>query len=308
MLYKSWQPSHDQPSSTSLNSSVSPALDRAEYIEQEHLFRLLGERIVQQMPIQELLEQVHYELSASTRLPMAVSFLLTELKHSGVMASAMARLPHYFAAFQTYLISEAERDTGKFDMRIALQILQAEARFRADSASREGLFFYQFEALCRNRLRYDAGLKAIAADPVYDSVWVQFILQLRMQIGFIDLADYLFMHSEEYQRRLLEAGESIEGKGPFLFGRQEGRIAFSTRQRDPLFLFSALQRHLGYPAVPRPVPPDRTLDLIPLLGRRIERLEARIQLLEQENKTGIDITKFYGKKVPPADLPSELPE
>jgi hypothetical protein len=275
-------------------------LDRAEYIEQEYLFRLLGERILQQMPIQELLEQVHYELSASTRLPMAVNFLLTELKHSGAMSPAMARLPHYFASFQTYLIAEAERDTGKFDMRVALKILEAEARFRADVARREGLFFFQFETLCRNRLRYDPGLKAISEDPIYDDVWVQFILRLRVQIGFVDFSDYLFMHSEEYRQRLMDAGESIEGKGPFIFGRQEGRIAFSTRQRDPLFLFSALQRHLGYPAVPRPVVPDKTLELVPQLQRRVDRLETRIQLMEQENRTGIDITKFYGKgNLPP---------
>jgi len=273
-------------------------LERAEYIEQTHLFGLLGERIVEQVPIQELLEQVQFELSASTQLPMAVSFLLTELKHSGIMAPAMKRLPHYFVPFQTYVISEAERDSGKFDMRIALKILQAEASFRADSASREGMFFFQFEALCRNRLRYDAGLKAIASDPTYDPVWVNFILELRMQIGFVDFADYLFMHSDDYRQRLIAAGEPIEGKGPFIFGRHEGRIAFSGRQRDPLFLFAALQRHLGYPQVPRPVVVDRTIELVPQLQRRVDRLETRLQLLEQENRTGIDITKFYGKDKP----------
>ena len=273
-------------------------LERAEYIEQAHLYGLLGERIVEQVPIQELLEQVQFELSASTQLPMAVSFLLTELKHSGIMAPAMKRLPHYFVPFQTYVISEAERDSGKFDMRIALKILQAEARFRADSASREGMFFFQFEALCRNRLRYDAGLKAIASDPTYDPVWVNFILELRMQIGFVDFADYLFMHSDDYRQRLIAAGEPIEGKGPFIFGRHEGRIAFSGRQRDPLFLFAALQRHLGYPQVPRPVVVDRTIELVPQLQRRVDRLETRLQLLEQENRTGIDITKFYGKDKP----------
>jgi len=273
-------------------------LERAEYIEQAHLYGLLGERIVEQVPIQELLEQVQFELSASTQLPMAVSFLLTELKHSGIMAPAMKRLPHYFVPFQTYVISEAERDSGKFDMRIALKILQAEARFRADSASREGMFFFQFEALCRNRLRYDAGLTAIASDPTYDPVWVNFILELRMQIGFVDFADYLFMHSDDYRQRLIAAGEPIEGKGPFIFGRHEGRIAFSGRQRDPLFLFAALQRHLGYPQVPRPVVVDRTIELVPQLQRRVDRLETRLQLLEQENRTGIDITKFYGKDKP----------
>lgn len=273
-------------------------LERAEYIEQTHLFGLLGERIIEQVPIQELLEQVQFELSASTQLPLAVSFLLTELKHSGIMGPAMMRLPHYFVPFQTYLISEAERDTGKFDMRVALRILQAEARFRADSASREGMFFFQFEAICRNRLRYDQGLKAIASDPTYDPDWVNFILQLRMQIGFVDFADYLFMHSDDYRQRLVDAGEPLEDKGPFIFGRHEGRIAFSGRNRDPLFLFAALQRHLGYPPVPRPLVVDRTIELIPLLQRRVDRLEARLQLLEQENRTGIDITKFYGKDKP----------
>ena len=55
--------------------------------------------------MQELLEQLQHELLATTRLPMAIDFLLTELKHSGLMAPAMARLSHYFHPFQTYLIT-----------------------------------------------------------------------------------------------------------------------------------------------------------------------------------------------------------
>ncbi len=123
---------------------------------------------------------------------MAVDFLLTELKHSGMMSPAMVRLPHYFAAFQTYLISEAERDDGRFDMRIALRILEIEAKYRSGEVSRSGLFFYQFEALCRNRLRYDQGLQAMMKDPIYDEPFVAFINKLRMQIGFVDIADLLF--------------------------------------------------------------------------------------------------------------------
>ena len=56
-----------------------------------------------------------------------------------------------------------------------------------------------------------------------------------------------------------------------------------------------MQRHLGYPRVPRPVPPDRTDELLPQLARRMERMEARIKLMEEERRTGIDITKFYEK-------------
>jgi len=280
-------------------NSIHP-LDRSEYVEQAYFYGLLENRIVQEIPIQELLEQVHFEIAANTRLPMAIDFLLTELKHGGVMAPAMRRLMHYFTPFQTYLISEAEREEGKFDMRVALKVLQAEAKYRADGGSHGGLFFYQFEAICRNRLRYDPGLAAIADDPSYDEVWKAWILRLRRDIGLIDFADFLFMHSDEYRRKLVAIGESVEHRGPFIFGQQEGRIAFACRRRDPLFLFGALQRHLGYPAVPRITPVDRTLEAIPQLFRKLEQLEHRLKLMEQENRAGIDITKFYKKSSDPS--------
>ena len=97
------------------------------------------------------------------------------------------------------------------------------------------------------------------------------------------------------RRRLAEANQSVEEKGPFLFGIKEGRIAFGNRRKEPLYLFAAMQRHLGYPVVPRPSPRDDTDELVPQLARRVERLEARIKLLEEERKGGIDITKFYEK-------------
>jgi hypothetical protein len=278
-----------------MSSTLIHPLERSEYVEQAYFYGLLENRIVQELPIQELLEQVHFEIAANTRLPMAIDFLLTELKHSGVMAPAMRRLGHYFTAFQTYLIAEAEREEGKFDMRVALKILQAEAQYRADGGSLGGLFFYQFEAICRNRLRYDPGLSAIAADPSFDDVWKGWILRLRRDIGLVDFADFLFLHSEEYHRKLAASGQSTDGRGPFIFGPHEGRIAFACRRRDPLYLFGALQRHLGYPAVPRVTPVDRTLEAIPQLFRKLEQLEQRLKLMEQENRAGIDITKFYKK-------------
>jgi hypothetical protein len=276
------------------SNSIHP-LDRSEYVEQAYFYGLLETRIVQEIPIQELLEQVHFEIAANTRLPMAIDYLLTELKHGGVMAPAMRRLGHYFTPFQTYLIAEAEREEGKFDMRVALKVLQAEAQYRADGGEHSGLFFYQFEAICRNRLRYDPGLAAIAADPSYNDVWKTWVLRLRRDIGLIDFADFLFMHSDEYRRKLVAIGESIENRGPFIFGQHEGRIAFACRRRDPLYLFGALQRHLGYPAVPRVTPVDRTMEAIPQLFRKLEQLEHRLKLMEQENRAGIDITKFYKK-------------
>lgn len=276
-------------------TSPSVQLDRAEYVEQGYLFQLLRERTAQQMPMQELLQQVRFELLATTRLPIAVEYLLTELKHSGQMHPAMYRLGHYFTPFQAYLVEQAEQEAGRFTMEIALLIMEGEAKYRVDEASAAGLFFYQFEALCRNRLNYDKGLTAISNDPFYDSDWSRWILMLRAQIGLVDLADLLFLASEDYRQRLIAAGESTTGKGPFLFGEKEGRIAFGNRQKEPLFLFAGMQRHLGYPRVPRPVPPDTANELIPQLARRIERLEARIKLMEEERRAGLDITKFYKK-------------
>lgn len=268
-------------------------LDRDEYIEQAHLFELLHEQAGGKFPIQDLLEQLRHEVLATTRLPMAMEYLLTEVKHSGLLGPAMRQLAHYFTPFQTYLVDQSESDTGRFMMNTAFKVMQAEAEYRVEKASPAGMFFFQFEVLCRNRLSYDRGLTAMSGDPIYDDRWSKWILGLRAQIGLIDFADLVFLVSEDYRNKLKAAGKPVDDKGPFLFGEKEGRIALANRRKDPLYLFSALQRHLGYPAVPKPAPADETQDLIPQMARRIERLEARIQLMEEERRASLDITKFY---------------
>jgi len=274
-------------------------LDREEYVEQAYLFRILGERLPRNMPLQELLRQVREELLASTRLPLAVDFLRTELEHVGVFSPAMARLAHYFTPFQTYVIREAEDERGRFDMRIALEVLRAEANYRAEEASRQGIFLFHFETICRNKLRYDHGLQAMAQDEIYDQHWREWILTVSRQVGIIDFADLLYVRSEYYQaRRQRLHGKNIPPEKPMLFGEREGKIAFANRGKDPLYLFAALQRHLGYPPVPRPRPSDRTGEIIPQLSRRVERLETRLKLLEDEQGEGIDITKFYDGRIP----------
>ncbi len=284
----------------------SPLLAREEYVEQAHLYKILRQRTSEQIPIQDLLEQVHHELLATTKLPLAIDYLLTEVKHSGLMAPAMLRMSHYFTPFQAYLIQESEEETGRFTIETALAVLEAEAKYRLQDAEPGGMFFFQFEVLCRNRLNYDRGLLAISKDPVFDEQWSTWILYLRVQVGLVELADLLFLVSEDYRNRLLAAGESLAGKGPFLFGEKEGRIAFANRRKDPLYLFAAMQRHLGYPEVPRPKPVDPNRDLIPQLLRRMERLETRIKLMEQEQRAGMDITKFYERQQKKGDL--KLPE
>jgi hypothetical protein len=284
-------------------------LDREEYVEQAHLFRTLGERLSEGTPVQELLDHVKQEVLATTRLPMAIDFLLAELKHTGMMSGAMARLAHYFTPFQTYIMQEAEAERGRFDMRVAIDILRFEADYRAKSPIPQAMFMYQFECLCRNRLKYDPGLAAIAGDPLYDAAWQEWIRELRFRIGMVDFADMIYVRSQfNIIHRTRPNQPPPEPEKPVLFGEKDGKIAWANRRKDPLYLFAALQRHLGYPAVPRTKRRDETLDaLVPVLKAQVDRLETRVKLLEDEARGGIDITKFYSptsgplKSVAPPD-------
>lgn len=268
---------------------------REEYVEQAHLFKALIERLNENVTLQELMATIRHEILVTTKLPMAIDFLLTELTHTGAFGTAMARLPHYFTKFQTFVVDEAENDRGRFDMRIALAILGKEAEYRCEGATQQGLFLYQFESLCRNRLNYDRGFAAIAEDPIYDEIWRNWILTVRRQVGLVDTADLIFVRSKYYYvRRGADPAEITDPLQRPLFGEQEGKIAWATRRKDPLLLFSALQRQLGYPNVPMPVAPDEAPELLPQLVRRMGRVETRLKLLEEEQKGGIDITKFYG--------------
>jgi hypothetical protein len=283
-----------------------PALDREEYVEQAYLFRAMLERLPDGIPLQDSLYQIRQEILATTKLPMAIDFMLGELRHTGLMSLAMRRLAHYFHPFQTYLVEEAEADRGRFDMRIALQLLHAEADYRAQGGTRQGLFAFQFETLCRNRLRYDSGLLAISQDPQYDEDWQKWILTVRRQMGLVDFADLIYVRSEHFLTRMRQRGESLpDVPHTVLFGEKEGKIAFANRQRDPLYLFAALQRHLGYPTVPRPKIAEDPGETLTGLARRMDRAELRIKFLEEEQKGGIDLRKLYGPA--PLELPP-LPE
>ncbi|BBO30401.1 hypothetical protein [Lacipirellula parvula] len=285
------------------HDDVSP-LPREEYVEQAHLFEVLAARMRENMPAQEILESVREEILATTKLPMAVDFMLAELRHLGAFATAMERLPHYFTPFQSFVMAEAENDRQRFDIRVALEILRREAAYRAEGASRQGLFLYQLEVLCRNRMGYDSGLDAIAKDPAFDENWRNWIFTVRRQIGIVDTADLLFVRSEFYhERKAAEQGnpslaaeliaEATAAGFPPLFGRQEGRIAWANRKKDPLLLFGALHRQLGYPEAPRPEAENPEERLLPVLARRVEQLESRLKLVEEEQRGGIDLNRFY---------------
>ena len=272
--------------------SNSPVLDREEYIEQVYFFRTLRERMLTNLPAQEVLEHVHQELLATTRLPFAVQFLATEMKHSGQLSSGFSRLPHYFTSFQAFVIRQAEKEGLRFNIHTALLVLEREAEYRSGQPTQPGLFVYQFEVLSRNRLGYGDGLEGMAGDPFYDAAWREYLDQVRRQVGVVDFADLLYLRSEQYLEDQRRHQPGYEPRLAPLVGLKEGRIAKANRGRDPLYLFAALQRQLGYPEVPRPKPADSIQAKLDAVNVKLRELETRLKLAEGELRGQVDLSQF----------------
>ena len=281
-----------------------PVLDREEYIEQAYFFHALRERIMDGLPSQEVLARVGEEILSTTKLPLAISFLTGEIKGYGLMGPAMTRLGHYFTPFQAHVVAQAEGDFSRFSMDQALLVLEREARFKADGPTRAGLFVYQFEAVSRNRLGYGRGLKAIADDPFYDEDWRDYVLALGARLGDVDFADLIYVRSSYFVAERRRKSPDYVPKFPTLFGEKEGKIARANRGRDPLYLFSALQRQLGYPEVPRPKRPDEAEARIALLEQRVTMLENRLKAAESEIHNDFDLSEIQVKPEDTAGPPS----
>jgi hypothetical protein len=281
-----------------------PVLEREEYIEQAYFFHAFRERIIDGLPAQEILARIGEELLSTTRLPLAVSFLHSEIKATGLMGPAVERLGHYFSPFQAHVITQAELEVSRFSMDQALLILEREAKYKSEGPSLPGLFVFQFEALSRNRLGYTKGLAALAADPFYPEDWSDYISTLRARLGDVDFADLIFVRSAYFVSERRRIHPDFTPKYPTLFGEREGKIARANRGRDPLYLFSALQRQLGYPEVPRPKRPDEAEARIALLEQRVTILESRLKTAELEMRGEIDISSFVVKPENTAGPPS----
>lgn len=273
-----------------MNTAV--LLDREEYIEQAYFFRILRERMAENLAAQEVLEQLHQEILSTTRLPYAVQFLAAELKHSGLLSSGFARLPHYFTAFQTFVVRATENEGQRFSAETALLVLEREAHYRANNPTPASLFVYQFETLSRNRLGYDEGLEAMARDPLFDANWSDFLGWVRRQVGVVDFCDLVYLRSELFVREQRRTDPHYEPPLVPLFGEKEGKIARASRGRDPLHLFAALQRQLNYPEVPRARPPDDINARMVGLQAKVRELEMRIRLLEAEMRGQVDLSEF----------------
>lgn len=266
--------------------------DRDECIEQAYFYRVFRERLAANMPAQDILARMPEELLTSTRLPMAVQFLATEMRHSGLLTTGYQRLAHYFTPFQTFVIRQAERDGQKFTMSEALLVLEREATYKAGTPSPSGLFVYQFEAISRNRLGYDEGMIAVEKDPFYPPEWAKYADTVRRQVGVIEFADLVYLRSLSYVVTQRRTNPTYEPPVPPLFGEKEGKIAYASRGRDPLFLFAALQRQLDYPEVPRPKPRDDLASKLLTMEAKYKELETRLRMLESEARGTFDPTQF----------------
>ena len=96
--------------------TLAPILDQEEYIEQAYFFHAFRQRQLEGQPSQEVLSREHEEILSTTRLPMAIQFMATELKHTGLLGSAIARLSHYFTPFQAFVIGKSEEEGLKFSL------------------------------------------------------------------------------------------------------------------------------------------------------------------------------------------------
>ena len=281
-----------------------PVLDREEYIEQAYFFQAFRERVIDGLPSQEILARIGEELLSTTKLPLAVSFVGGEMKANGQMGPAMERLSHYFTPFQAHVIGQAENDLTRFPMDQALLVLEREAKFKAEGPSLPALFVFQFEALSRNRLGYTRGLAAMAADPLYTEDWHDYILTLRARLGDVDFADLIYVRSEQYATERRRLNPDFTPKFPILFGEKEGKIARANRGRDPMYLFAALQRQLGYPAVPRPRRPDELEARVVLLEQKIVQLENRLKSAESDLQHDADLSQVLVKPEDTAGVPA----
>ncbi|MFN9370943.1 MAG: hypothetical protein ACK6D3_03565 [Planctomycetaceae bacterium] len=283
-------------------TTTHASLDREEYIEQTYFFRVFRERLLENLPAQEVLSTIHEEVLTTTRLPTVIEFLRGEVGMHGRLSQGMSRLPHYFTEFQTFVFQRAEEDRSKFDQLTALEILQHEAGYKAQGATPAGLFVYQFESISRNRLGYDRGMAAMAADPHFAGTpWREWILRARLQLGATDFGELIYRSSQQFveDRRRMQGDPTWTSPHPVLFGPREGRIAKANLGKEPLYMFAALQRQLGYPSVPRPRREMGLEQQVPALQAKLSQLEKRIQLLEAETRGTLDLSQYYTKPVEP---------
>ena len=265
-------------------------LDREEYVEQAYFFQTLRERMQQDMSTQDLLVAIRQEILATTMLPFALDFMAGELRLTGGFATAMARLPHYFTPFQTYVVGEAEKAEGRFDFRIALEILQREVEYRAAGRRRKASSSISSRPSAATAWATTAAWRPSPPIAIFDENWREWILTVRRQVGLIDFG----RHDLRPQRALSQdAGEGREADPV----RRKGGAnrAGQSPQGSALSVFGAAAA-LGLSERAAAAARGHAAISSARLQQRVDRLETRVEAFEEELRGGINLSRFYAGK------------
>ena len=135
--------------------TLAPVLEREEYVEQAYCFRVFRERLMEGLASQEVLSQLHAEVLSTTRLPYAIQFLATELKHTGLLSPGFERLSHYFTPYQAFVARQTEREKMRFSLETALQVARQQDAHGLELRAAVGL------SRCWYRLRRGADARRL---------------------------------------------------------------------------------------------------------------------------------------------------
>ena len=101
-----------------------------------------------------------------------------------------------------------------------------------------------------------------------------------------------YAQAEDRLHELLKQYRRCEGTMSEVFGAKEGKIGKASRGREPVYLFSALQRQLGYPEVPKPNQRDDLKTKLDVITGKLKELEQRLRLAEGGLRGGIDLSQL----------------
>ena len=204
----------------------------------------------------------------------------------------MSRLSHYFLLIRPLSFNRLKMIA--VDSTCKLPWLSCNRRQISYRIRRPRSFSINSRRL--RRLPFDR-TSAMAKDPIFDPDWSEWIYIVRRQVGIVDLADLIFG-----ERSLFRAVSATWPKVMrSLATKRADRWAIGT---NPLLLFAALQRHLGY---------QSCRDLNQQMNRRICRCSSAASSgwkpgsSWRMSKRAIDLNKFYRPGADSAQNPAWRP-
>ena len=120
--------------------------------------------------------------------------------------------------------------------------------------------------------------------------------EVKLNQQFSDKNGYTYQLLSDPELKLIKdlgivTGGKMAKRVTFVIDK-EGKIAKASRGREPVYLFAALQRQLGYPEVPKPNQRDDLKTKLDVITTKLKELEQRLRLAEGEIRGSIDLSQF----------------